>query len=216
MIIHYLKYTEQLNFDDIERYTAFVSEERQKKIAGASDPKVKTESLLTGLFLRMLLAEHLKVPADTFSFTKNTYGRPALDGHPELFFSVSQKKGLICIGLHDGDLGIDTEAVCARKPSVARRSFTPAEQKAMQNAEDPDEMFYEIWTRKESYVKFLGTGFHGVAPDAVDVFALEHRAACRFCSQRIDDHLITVCTDRNAPPEIECIERTVKELLDFY
>ena len=55
-------------------------------------------------------------------------------------------------------VGIDIERIGAYQPNVARRVCSDAEQKLLEQCEDPARLFYRLWTLKESYVKLTGTG----------------------------------------------------------
>lgn len=61
-------------------------------------------------------------------------------------------------GLSFPSIGIDIEYVREYDEKIARRFFTTEEQDYLKVSEDRDEAFTRIWTSKEAYGKFTGTG----------------------------------------------------------
>lgn len=86
----------------------------------------------------------------------NEFGRPHIPGGPE--FSISHSGRTVACALSDScAVGVDVEEISHPRPGVADRFFTPAEHSYAANG--IYRSFYEIWTRKESFIKMLGTGF---------------------------------------------------------
>jgi len=71
-----------------------------------------------------------------------------------VYFSVSHSKEYTAIAFCEKEIGIDLQDKRTLKNDIAKRYFHPDEQKALLSGYD----FYKIWTAKESYVKFTGTG----------------------------------------------------------
>lgn len=121
---------------------------------------------------------------------RDTNGRPCLPDCPGLDFSVTHSHGIAFCALSDGGrVGIDAEKL-RDFPSASRlaaRFFAPAEQ---------NEEFFRVWTRKEAYLKYLGTGFSADGiPDgiaALDTTGLGH---VLFTERDVLSCRVTVCSD---------------------
>lgn len=91
-------------------------------------------------------------------------GRPFLaPGQGDWVFNLSHSGDWVLLGLcRNRDLGLDVEAVSPRMRvlELARRFFAKAETAALEQAPPADQrrLFFEIWVRKEAYVKALGVG----------------------------------------------------------
>ncbi|MFE0701884.1 4'-phosphopantetheinyl transferase family protein [Streptomyces sp. NPDC058872] len=98
------------------------------------------------------------------------HGRPVLTtGSPE--FSLSHTRGLVVIGTASTPIGVDVETVPA--PEAAEqlvKVLHPAERAELEatRPEDRPAAFARLWSRKEAYLKGLGTGL-GRDPAADDV-----------------------------------------------
>lgn len=113
--------------------------------------------------LRTLLAGEVDRPAFALRITEDSHGRPFLADHPDLHFNLSHSNGRALFAIaHGFRVGCDLEW---RNPelacrNVAARLFAPAECAAL-DALPPAQWvagFYNVWTRKEAFVKAVGLG----------------------------------------------------------
>lgn len=113
---------------------------------------------------RQILAKYLTVPAEQIKYKKNQYGKPLLDHETSIHFNMSHSHyyALIAVSNHS-EIGVDIEYI-EKKTSwekIARRFFHDKEIAFLFDS-DPSKqksIFFQIWTRKEAYIKALGTGF---------------------------------------------------------
>ena len=112
--------------------------------------------------LRRILAKCLNTKPSALQFTRNKQGKPFLvDGALE--FNVSHSRDRLLIAVTAGRaVGVDIEFRRSglNMESIAKRWFAPAEQKFFQSLENPADGFFEIWAKKEAYVKALGLGIY--------------------------------------------------------
>lgn len=115
--------------------------------------------------LRDVLGRYLGIaPADVV-LDADERGKPRLARHSgqDLRFNLSHSGDAVLCGIASGrEIGVDIEAAIAREdlPRVAAHFFAPDECAVLDRcAADACTMrFHEIWTRKEAYVKALGSG----------------------------------------------------------
>lgn len=131
--------------------------------------------------LRQILASYLQVAPAEIAFTYGEHGKPALAGGGHLCFNLSHSEGLALCGVTRGRaIGVDLEAikperiddgllayVFSASDCALLRSLTPAER---------CQAFYHGWTRKEAYLKALGSGL-SIAPASFDVAVLPGQPA---------------------------------------
>ncbi|HEY0418619.1 MAG TPA: 4'-phosphopantetheinyl transferase superfamily protein [Acetobacteraceae bacterium] len=89
------------------------------------------------------------------------FGKPHLPDHPELRFSLSHSRGLAILAATRGmEVGVDIELCRPVRDGLAERYFAPSEAAALRALPEPDRTvaFFACWTRKEAFVKALGTG----------------------------------------------------------
>ena len=158
---------------------------------------------------RALLREMLEkagLPMDK-QIEKDENGRPyavQTVGTPKFDFNFSHAgRYVVCalaIAEKDGEtprIGVDVEIPheAVKKERLSRRFFTKNEIAQLESADYSDRAFLRIWTRKEAYLKFVGTGLSGgmqtadtTDPDALGVVFTEYTV------DGDPEAVLTVCT----------------------
>ena len=116
--------------------------------------------------LRVILGRYLAMAPGAIQFEYGPQGKPALApgcGGGSLAFNLSHSHDLALYAFAQRRaVGVDVERVRPMPDAVriARRFFSPREVAAVQAApaERRETVFFEIWTRKEAYIKALGEG----------------------------------------------------------
>lgn len=75
-----------------------------------------------------------------------------------LCFSLSHSGNYAACAISEQTVGLDIEAELSCNTALAKRFFSLDEQKIIEDAADKDKAFAQIWTAKESALKFLGLG----------------------------------------------------------
>lgn len=89
-------------------------------------------------------------------------GKPYLSNYPELFISISHCKNAVAVAVNKGNVGVDVESIRKYSPTLVDRSFNDKERELIAQAKDKDSEFSRLWTRKEAYLKYVGTGITGM------------------------------------------------------
>ena len=82
----------------------------------------------------------------------NANGKPYLKNN-SVYFNLSDKDNYTALVLSNQKVGIDMERITFRK-NIISKICNEEEKKLIKNAQD----FTILWVKKESYVKYLGTG----------------------------------------------------------
>ncbi len=139
---------------------ARVSAPRRAKIDRLRPGASRRLSLAAGLLLADTLAEN-GVSGLSAEEAEDENGKPCLPRCPELHFSLSHSGSYAMCAAAEKPVGCDIQLAAPRSLRVAERYFTQEEQARILTQETEEarqEMFYRIWTLKESFVKCLGLG----------------------------------------------------------
>jgi 4'-phosphopantetheinyl transferase len=118
--------------------------------------------------VRTTLSRYADVDPRRWRFRTGPQGKPEIAGPagaPPLRFNLSHTRGLVaCVVTLGLDAGVDVERTARhlRDPlALARHGFAPAERAALTRlaGRARRELFFDIWTLKEAYVKARGAGF---------------------------------------------------------
>ena len=183
---------------------------RREKLAKIRNPRVYAQSLGVELLLLAALQE-LDGAMTPLEISCGEGGKPALTSGPE--FSLSHSGERVLCALSDQTVGADLQQLRPYNPTLARRFFSGEEATWLEEQREQDLAFSLLWSLKESYVKFLGTGIAETHLDSFTVrIAPEGCAHIDGSSVKLwytvcDGYVMAVCSHVYAAPDI------VKELI---
>ena len=145
-----------------------VSPAEEARARRMRSPRRRREFLVCRGALRRVLGETLGIDPLAVPIREGAHGKPRLAyrgstfrGPPRIGFNVSHSDARFIVALALGmDPGVDVERIRPRRDlaGLARRFFSPAEQRAVADAPDPLLAFHRVWTRKEAVIKADGRG----------------------------------------------------------
>lgn len=138
-----------------------------------------------------------KSTLDNFRISKNKYGKPFIEGDFRFEFNISHSGKWVVIAYGETPVGIDVEKIRHDDEikKLACRYFTEKENEYVFETENDFYLrFTEIWTGKESYLKYKGVGI-GNGLKTVDVTVLKEKGL--FYKQLDDGHYLSCFSDDN-------------------
>lgn len=148
------------NFSSIEeQLLSYVSESRREKIISNTQDKVKLLSLYSALLLRFGLFKYYGISQELI-FDKTNDGKPFITNLNNFDFNISHTKNMVMCGINNnGKIGVDVEHIRSVHKNVEKKVYSLEEISYIhESVEDSSFRFFEIWTKKEAYTKYIGTG----------------------------------------------------------
>lgn len=195
-----------------ERILSLLDENRRKRILKFVFPNDAQRSLLGDLMVRAFIAKELNLKNSRITFNLSDKGKPYLAGYPNLFFNVSHAGEWVVVAFSDYNVGIDVERIKKINYNVAELFFSKEENLNLNNlsGKDKQEYFFDLWTMKESYLKYTGKGLSEplnsfTVKKSNKHFTLSHHTANErvYLKQYIVDeaYKLAVCSSVNDFPE---------------
>lgn len=126
-------------------------------------------------------------------FLKSEDGKPYIKNLPDFHFNISHSENAVAVAISDSEVGIDCEKLRNADLRVAKRRFTEKEYAyIIKDSSETDLRFFEIWTKKEAYLKFCGKGLT-MPLNSFDV--TDGSLDKSFHTYQKDVFFISVCTD---------------------
>lgn len=149
---------------DAEALAELSDAERERAALFVTDA-LRNRWLTAHVAMRRILARELGVRPDEIVYGAGAAGKPFIASPAgsgvEYSFSDSGDLALLAVG-RGGALGVDVEAYRAISDleGVAERFFAPEERVALFSLPESERRggFHRLWTRKEAYIKAIGTG----------------------------------------------------------
>jgi 4'-phosphopantetheinyl transferase len=137
-----------------EIFSLMPMERRQRALRYKQDIDSNLCVLAYWLLLHGLKEEYGIIKPPNFIYGEN--GKPYLAEYPGIFFNISHcKAGVVC-AISDVEVGIDIQEVRPFDLDVAKRVCTDSELEQFALTQEPERLFCEMWTMKESYIKQQG------------------------------------------------------------
>lgn len=124
---------------------------------------------------------------------KNENGKPYITGS-KYHFNISHSGEIVMLAVSDKPIGIDVERIEQRDyEKFCKRFFSEEEQKRVNSLLS----FYVLWTKKESFVKYLGGRLSDVCETEFgEKLLFKGREQSVFSvSEKMDDYVFSVCSD---------------------
>lgn len=91
----------------------------------------------------------------------NKFGKPSLKNINNFFFNISHSGNWVIVAYGKTEVGVDIEKIRPNNPLILKKILSNEEKKNIyfSNKKIPNSLFTKIWCAKESYLKYIGTGF---------------------------------------------------------
>lgn len=160
MAIVYATNIRKFNEEDYNRLIHIISKDRLNTINKFLNKEDCIRSLVGEAVLRIKLGEIMDMDPKNFIIKKKKGGKPFFENVPSVKFNISHSGDWVVIVLSHQKCGIDIEKIEKLHIEIAQHFFTENEyiQFFCKEKEKRKELFYILWTIKESYIKFDGRG----------------------------------------------------------
>ena len=141
-----------------EKLFETVPSQRKEKINRISRPEDKRLSLGVELLLKKALSD---IGIDNYKVERSKNGKPCIKGEENLFFNLSHSGERVMCAVSSLEVGCDVEKIKPVNLKIAKRFFFENEYKAiaeLTTEEEQQNMFFRLWTLKESFMKVTGLG----------------------------------------------------------
>jgi 4'-phosphopantetheinyl transferase len=180
--------------NDIDAYNTLYSLlpfEKQQAISSFRFDADKKLKICSEILIRCLICQTLHIKNKEIQFLLNDYGKPYLAYFPSFEYNISHTKNAIAIGISDNPVGVDIEKIKRFDFRMPKYSFTDNENSFLTSEQaNQDRRFFEIWTKKEAYIKYSGKGL-SIPLKSFDV--TDTGFSPNLSSVQISDYIISVC-----------------------
>lgn len=202
MTVYAVDCTPWLSDQAVEDSLPYLDDKRRSRIRRLRVPLKRAQCVVTGLLLTKVLGINGVAP----SLVYGANGKPYLADNPDTFFSITHSDKWVFLAVADGEIGIDAQAPRKVCPRLAARSTSPEELAWVKENTEPH--FTRLWTMKEAYLKYTGTGLtvpiRSVSLDIPPTDGYDEENHCHWTLLTHDDIPLSVCTAN--PFSNVCIE----------
>jgi phosphopantetheine--protein transferase-like protein len=159
----YLIHTDSYSSDAVSLFQKLLSVQELEKASKFRFIKDQHRYIITHAMLRTILGRYLKLVPAEIDFISNDYGKPSLpEKYEKIHFNLSHSKGFSALAFSTkSEIGIDIERIDPEFDfdAIANAHFSKAENRFLHaEKRESRNRFYTLWTRKEAFLKAVGTG----------------------------------------------------------
>lgn len=205
-----------------EKFKNIISKERLEKTNSFKFKEDRLRSILSELLLKYSL---LKYGIEDMEIGYGKYGKPYLLNIKDFHYNITHSGDYVGIAISRCPIGLDIEIIDKKIDinNIMPEVFSEEEIEFISNERDQDksrELFFELWTLKESYVKYTGEGLNcntkKFAFQKVDgkLYIVPRKERLFFWSSKYGDlHYISLSSEKKYCGNI--IELTERDMLNI-
>lgn len=157
--LYFLQINETIDEPIFLQMLELLSPEKREQIKRYRFDLDKKLSLYSEALVRILACQFLNISNKDITFVKSSFGKPYIQEYSNFHFNISHTKSAIAVIISDKSIGVDIEAIREADMLIANRFFTDDEIRYITEANEyKNKRFFEIWTKKEAYIKYIGKG----------------------------------------------------------
>lgn len=149
--------------EEYKKWYDLLYEEKKHRVDKLRNPK---PTIAGEILSKKMIGECLNIPPETIIIKTTPKGKPYAEGL-NIHFNISHSGELVACAINDTEIGIDIEKIRKINLKIAKKICLENELNYIFDGNEIDytstnpkhiERFFEIWTGKEAYFKYLGTG----------------------------------------------------------
>jgi len=154
-----IKQMKPLDDGAFEFLSQFIGTEKKQRINNHKIGKERDLMLLGDILSRYAIKKVFGVEFNNIEFEIGEYGKPFLKNYENIHFNISHSGDCVACAVCDVPVGIDIQEITDIDfIPIVNRFYSSIELQSLQNSENALLKFHELWVKKESYLKMIGTG----------------------------------------------------------
>ncbi len=208
-ILYYIPVSEKTGQQTCDELLKLVSKEKQEQLKRFHFEIDRKLSLYSELLVRLIACKKFGINLRELVFDREEFGKPYLIGHTDFYYNISHTRNAVVVAIADFPVGVDIEKIGRAEHGIERRFFTSEERDYISAVvSETDKRFYEVWTKKEAYIKYLGKGLSMPLPS---FNTLSFDIAVQILTLQKDEYIVSVC-GRDVKAGFEMVDLTEQEV----
>ncbi|MCL2643089.1 MAG: 4'-phosphopantetheinyl transferase superfamily protein [Candidatus Bathyarchaeota archaeon] len=191
---------------------SFVSSKRRERLGRFCFFGDARNSLLGDVLARVLLCRVTGFSNGELEFGVNSYGKPFLVNDSGVHFNISHVGSFVVCVVCDVPVGVDVELVKPVDVRLVERFFVSDEQRYVLSSQDDavrNARFFEVWTKKESRIKWVGGGLFESLSSFSVLDSLETLGVFYHCICNNGELIGYVCSSKKEVPTVRVIDTSL-------
>lgn len=225
--IFLLRRDRELESSEFQEMMKLVSSDKRERILKFKRKEDAQMCLLADITMKKIISENYDIKYEFIQFAKGVNGKPRLKKPCQgIEFNYSHSGEYIAFALGETSVGIDVEKIREIDLDIAEKFFCKEEYEDLMKLTDGYKIgrFYELWTLKESYIKWDGRGLEiplnsfgfQMDEEKIIIKSSEFDEKCHFKQYSMSEgYKLSVCSGEKEFSVLTIIdmEKLIKDLL---
>ncbi len=199
-----------------QQLCSLLDNSRIQKLSGIRNRKARMRSIFAGLLLRhaFLQEGYGKDAWQQVEITEEAYGKPYLKEYSAFHYSLSHSGEWVACAVDTMPVGIDIQEMKSWRMTLAKRFFHEKEYNRLLALQEFDinrqtKEFYNMWTAKESAVKWSGRGISGgiqqllTNADYKFIYDIDQKQKIKIRQYCVsENYIVCVCSENDNFPDL--------------
>lgn len=156
--VYLIKLKDSLDDKTFDFFLSLTEEKRKRKIQCQKIREKSQLKLLSENLAKYAIKKSFGIDIKKQRIAYTELGKPYLLDYPDICFNISHSGRCVVCAVFSGNVGVDIQRIAEYKQKLAAKVCSAIELKHIEESTDKAVEFAKIWTKKEAYLKFLGTG----------------------------------------------------------
>ncbi|SHJ86932.1 4'-phosphopantetheinyl transferase [Clostridium cavendishii DSM 21758] len=158
--IYAIRIDESIDEEMYEKLLLLVSKDKCERIRRFRFIEDSKRTLFADILVRYLACQKTNCNNKNLIFIYNKFGKSFLKNPPNFYFNISHSENWVVCAISNKEVGIDIEKIKPIDLDIAKRFFSKIEYEDLMSKQLEKQIsyFYDLWTLKESYIKYKGKG----------------------------------------------------------
>jgi 4'-phosphopantetheinyl transferase len=218
--LYSVKVPSTIDTEHLNLLMSYLSEGKRNRLCKFVNKQDIYRSLIGDLLIRNIIQKRYNLKNEDIQFTSNRFGKPLLLNVSDFYFNISHSGKWVVCAISNMQIGVDIEEVRSQSYlEIASQFFSNEEYKDIIFKKRSEQLnyFLDLWTLKESYVKFLGKGLiiplnsftvKKYAENNIQIYKQNRQIPYFFKQYKIDNlYKFSICANQgNLPKKVFLID----------
>lgn len=213
---------EKISEEKLKIFETYLTSERVSKLKKFKFKEDYLRSLYGEILVRYLVNKKFFISNSQIKINYSKYGKPYIENLKNFQFNISHSGDWVVCAYGKENIGVDIEKIETAYLNISEMYFSKSEHKMLceKSKNEQNVYFYQLWTLKESYLKYMGKGL-SVSLNSFSIIENNEKFYIKGLENNVilkqykfnNDYIISVCSKEKCNNEIKKISMEYVSLI---
>lgn len=213
---------EKISEEQLRIFETYLNHERVNKLKKFKFKEDYLRSLYGEVLVRYLVNKNFSISNSQIKINYSEYGKPYIENLKDFQFNISHSGDWVVCAYGRENIGVDIEKIGTAYLDISEKYFSKSEYEMLckKTKDEKNNYFYQLWTLKESYLKYIGKGL-SVSLNSFSIIENNKKFYIKGLENNVilkqykfnNEYIISVCSKEKCKEEIKKISMKYVSLM---